>query len=407
MRKLIIKHFVFLFLLLPAVFFNSCYEETSSVINTDGKLILDAQKYFEAEVLPLNSQVSNNANLRRSYRGSLSKNVKWNNASTKSLTVGTGVVVPITFSEPLYAKRGDNTSALSINNTTYLLIYTGTDKLMHAEMVTSLPDENYLSNSRSKKSFSGIAIVEDWQGNFLKGYHYLNGAIRRLSYPSIGLSSAKVVCIITDWFTCVATEYGQSCTYNYTETICQGSGGDDGGPTGGGGTGGGDYEGGGGSGGGDNADTNVTLEEDVEYTCPRNFTFVSVTTNNLWQEASLVNIHCDLIYWVGNTGERAIRRVEIAQLFFGLPYYNIEDELVYTQEQAAVISTNALNQAEYDMRNHFKENPSATSYELQQYWIERTKHYMNQESNYRGRVDRTGSSSPSTPVPIREYDPCL
>lgn len=394
-----------LILLLPLVLLDSCYDEP--VATTDEKkLILDAKMYFESEIVSLQNETKGEKN----YRASLEKNPDWNSARVKQLSVGEAVVVPLTFSENLYVKRGDNESALSINDISYLLLYKGMDKEMHTEVVISVPDIDYMNSSGSKKPFSGTVIVEDWKGDFVKGYKYADREIRALSHPLANASSAKVSCITVDWYSCVSNGDGgmMTCTYDYTETVCEGNGegpGGSGSGNGGGGTGGGDY-GDGGNSGGETENSDITLEEDIDYTCPANFTFVSVTTNNLWQEASMSNIYCELIYWVGNTGERVIRRVEIPQLYFGLPYYNVDGSLVYTPEQAAVISTNAFNQAEYDMRMYFKDNPSFTSYQLQQYWIERAQHYMSIESLSRGRVDRTGSINPSSAVPIRAYDPC-
>jgi hypothetical protein len=152
----------------------------------------------------------------------------------------------------------------------------------------------------------------------------------------------------------------------------------------------------------------IQLDEDDEYTCPRNFSFSSVTTNNLWQEGALTNIYCDLAMTkLGNTSSLTVRKVEIPVLYFGLPFYNVEGNLVYSEEEAAVIATNALNFGEADMRQKFKENPGLTSFQLGQIWLERTQYHMNLESSNRGRVNKTGSINPSNTVPKRAYDPCI
>lgn len=113
-----------------------------------------------------------------------------------------------------------------------------------------------------------------------------------------------------------------------------------------------------------------------------------------------------MVYWVGNTGERAIRKVSLDKVYFGLPYYNVEGELVYSNRNAAEISADVLNIAEYEMRNKFKDNPQLTSYELAQYWLERMKHHMNEISTNRGRVDKYGSTNNPVPVVHRAYAPC-
>jgi hypothetical protein len=152
----------------------------------------------------------------------------------------------------------------------------------------------------------------------------------------------------------------------------------------------------------------IQLDEDDEYTCPRNFSFSSVTTNNLWQEGALTNVYCDLAMTkVGSTSSLTIRKVEIPILYFGLPFYNVEGNLIYSEEEAAVIATNALNFGEADMRQKFKENPGLTSIQLGQIWLERTQYHMGLESINRGRVNKNGSINPSNTVPKRAYDPCI
>jgi hypothetical protein len=224
-------------------------------------------------------------------------------------------------------------------------------------------------------------------------------------------------CATETWTIYVVTPYGITA-YTECETVCAESG------VGGGSGGFSDGSSGSGNGGGfgiggngDEIDPGVIvvndsggqLAPDDEYTCPRNFSFASATTNKLWQEAALTRVYCNLYRTDlgGNSSSLLIRRVEIPELYFGLPYYNVEGNLVYNEEEAAVIATNALNFAERDMRERFRTNPSLTSSQLAQYWIERAQYHMGVESGNRGRISKTGSINPSNPIPTRAYDPCI
>lgn len=150
----------------------------------------------------------------------------------------------------------------------------------------------------------------------------------------------------------------------------------------------------------------VELEADPEYTCPANFTFVSITTNNLWQEAQLTNIYCNLVYTANGTP--IITMVRIPQLFFGMAYFNVEGNLVFSQNTAKSTAADALNEAEKEMRQRFSRYPTLTALQLQEYWVERTNYWMNflTDNLNRGRATRQGSISPTNPVNPRPYAPC-
>jgi len=171
-----------------------------------------------------------------------------------------------------------------------------------------------------------------------------------------------------------------------------------------GGTGGTGGTGGSTGGGGNNGGTIISWEPDDEYTCPANFSFVSVTTNNLWQEAELTNIYCNVVYLNGS-GSHAVM-VNIPQLYFGLPYYNVNSQLVYSQNTAKAISADALNMAEYDMREYFKTHTTMTAGQLQQYWVQRANIRMMELTQNKGRISRYGSESPANPVPAIPYSAC-
>lgn len=139
--------------------------------------------------------------------------------------------------------------------------------------------------------------------------------------------------------------------------------------------------------------------------CPTNFSFVSVTTHDLWQESVVTGIYCNLAI-IGTTQQGFIR-VEIPEMHFGLPYNNVEGELVYTKQQAAEIAADAFNLGEYKMRQAFKNNPQLSTVELAQIWINQAKQKMLILSKGRGRVGTTGSANAIKAAPSRlPYVPC-
>jgi hypothetical protein len=161
----------------------------------------------------------------------------------------------------------------------------------------------------------------------------------------------------------------------------------------------------------DNIDISVPdgdpSESDYLYTCPDNFSFSSTTTNNLWQESALTNIYCNLAVINAYTLQTTnVKSVQIQQVYFGLPYYNVEGRLLFTTRQAQQIAADALNQAEEDMRKKYKANPNLTSDQLANYWVARMNYYMLLITNNRGRAGRTGAINTANPTPISPYKPC-
>jgi|GEM_PF-2544141 len=173
----------------------------------------------------------------------------------------------------------------------------------------------------------------------------------------------------------------------------------------------GDNGGTGGGGGDDGVTDDVPngemSESDYLYTCPDNFSFSVVTTNDLWQEGVLTNIYCNLgiLDFMTQTISNA-KTVQIPAVSFGIPYKNIEGTLLYTQNQAKAIAADALNEAEKDMRKKYKANPYLTSGQLADYWVARINIRLKEYTGNRGRAGRTGSQSPSQPIPSRPYNPC-
>lgn len=256
----------------------SCKKDDTELPKAETNLVDASRDYFEKEILAnsaygqVNSRVASTDDQRKNPRKYLERSPAWERARTVELSTGTAVMLPVHFKKPFIIKSNfSGNQVFALEDLTKLLIYRDSKKNFHAEMVTYLPDSNY--SARSGRPFSGIVLVEDWAGNFLKEYRYNGkGSIEKLDIGQVEERSLNrnatttinqsiiIVCYEISGFNYspVNDEY----TYWSYDAGCNsmffpdGSGGGDGGGSGdGGGPGGGDY--GGGSSGGGGGGTNI------------------------------------------------------------------------------------------------------------------------------------------------------
>src|SRR5258708_34333177 len=165
------RPYILFAVLFIGLFSTTCKKEIhSSAPNTD-PFIEKAKEYFTSAIINLPTSVSNNP------RAAAAKTVSWDQASVVDLSTGRAVVVPIKYEKDLFIRTtqgGPNNFHLS--NLARLLVYQS-KRVFHAEVVTGLPDTNYLHHPQG--AFSGMVYVEDWAGNSLAKYLYENGTIRK------------------------------------------------------------------------------------------------------------------------------------------------------------------------------------------------------------------------------------
>jgi len=147
-----------------------------------------AQRYFTDSVLALSAQPEG-------YRGSGTKRIKWDAASAAVLPFGKGVWVPVEYTDPLFVRTSfsDNRN-FSLNNLTWLLMYSDTTNHLHAELVTRLPDSMYLKDPTGP--FSGYVFVEDWWGHSLAKYLYSNNTVRKYVTPRVQPTGFVTYCTV-------------------------------------------------------------------------------------------------------------------------------------------------------------------------------------------------------------------
>lgn len=151
------------------------------------ELINNAKTYFEDSVQATNQGISLNdfTNIDSENFDAiklLKKDVLWNHAYTVKISIGDVVVVPLQFKDSLYAKpeNADSSANLPIDKLSKLIVYSDATKNLHAQVVSFFPDENFIKNPKSY--FSGVAFIQDWQGDYLKSYSYKDGQIKPLSF---------------------------------------------------------------------------------------------------------------------------------------------------------------------------------------------------------------------------------
>lgn len=214
---------------LGAIIFACNKKDTSQPTNaaSESEIIDAAYNYFNAEVIPDESK-----NKRPD------KFPIWSGAKVIQDITGTMVTVPVFISKAKYITISDG-SHLSASEMTFLKIYTNPKGVKHYEVVTQIPDKDYVLG---QLPFKGVTKVEDWKGNFISAWTNKNNKISPATFStSIKKSpstenTAPTICTVTDWYDCRTFDDGAhwDCNYRSTTMVCQ-----DPPSTGGGGAGGG------------------------------------------------------------------------------------------------------------------------------------------------------------------------
>jgi hypothetical protein len=156
-----------------------CKKSEPASDSAENALITQARAYFtkatengQTRVVPYGSGESQNPRLTSERHPDWSKATIFLNGSSK------WVVVPIKYSNSILIKTNFSGSPVyDINSLSLLCIFADSSAIPHAYVITYFPDSIY----RGKKAFSGIAFVEDWQGNSI-AKHYFDPGGRILTW---------------------------------------------------------------------------------------------------------------------------------------------------------------------------------------------------------------------------------
>jgi hypothetical protein len=157
-----LKNLLPLLLLMP-LFLTNCKKEVHVSQSATDPMIEKARSYFTDSVLTATSPTNN-------PRAAAARTARWDQATVVDLSIGKAVLVPIKYQKELFIRTtqgGENNFQLS--NLTRVLVYQ-VKGAFHAEVVTSLPDTNYLRHPQG--SFPAWCIrkigpVTHWPSTFM------------------------------------------------------------------------------------------------------------------------------------------------------------------------------------------------------------------------------------------------
>ncbi|MET3880145.1 hypothetical protein [Chitinophaga sp. OAE865] len=109
---------------------------------------------------------------------------------------------------------------LPLQNIAFMLVFRDPKRNneLTTEMMYIIPD-----NSSTPDKFSGVTMVEKWDGTILRGYQHFGGQISRLAMEitAPNMYARGTVCETIDWYTCTHMgNYPEICQYNYSSTRC-------------------------------------------------------------------------------------------------------------------------------------------------------------------------------------------
>ncbi|MDQ1086405.1 hypothetical protein [Siphonobacter sp. SORGH_AS_1065] len=97
----------------------------------------------------------------------LDKRIYWKDAYFQKIESEWKMIVPFTLQEEIYYKSANGLN-FAYSNISFLTVMKKNGNYIY-EIVTKIPDEDYLNWEEGKK-FSGTIFVEDIYGNFIKGF---------------------------------------------------------------------------------------------------------------------------------------------------------------------------------------------------------------------------------------------
>lgn len=265
-----------MFLLTAAIAIYSCKKDrplTQDEIKNE--LINEAKDFFENTVLANKQTIPNDQN----YRHGLTKNLLWDKAYIRKISLGDAVIVPIKFDSDFRITNDDNTGYKRV--TSYLIIYRDAKDVRHAEWVTLIPN---ITTQYASEKFIGTATIEDWNGNFIKAFAY--GADGQVISVKLAESDVYKQVILRRLNCYTIHYYGHNYVEgvarsdywyeNGSETYCQNESGVDYGPNGGDY---GDMGSGGGGTSGNGGNTIFEIKDSVKNACIKNALNLALAKN--------------------------------------------------------------------------------------------------------------------------------
>ncbi|MES2372231.1 MAG: hypothetical protein V4557_06605 [Bacteroidota bacterium] len=205
------------------LFYWGCKKNSNTLNDANSKLIEEAKYFFTSQIIANSVVLNAEEGKHLGFRQMLKKTPMWDNAIADKMSMGDGLIIPIKLDSVFYSISNFGGQKQSLENRIKLFMYKDIQGKFKTELVSSFPDQDFVIGKSQK--FTGIILVEDWNGNFIKGYKYEKNKILRLkSYPtSSGSPTPKInyiqapntTCFYDDYFRCVVGT--DNCILLYTE----------------------------------------------------------------------------------------------------------------------------------------------------------------------------------------------
>jgi hypothetical protein len=157
--------------LIVAIFITQlgCQKSQNSAADQTANFIDSSRSFFEKNV----SVTSSNSPARKKSetpRRNLPKSIDWQNAVIIRFGDIKGALIPLRFPASLnFVSTFDTTHMYDLNELSKLFIYRDRKSLYHAQILTCIPDRNV---SKGKNKFSGLMLVETWDGDLEAEYKF-------------------------------------------------------------------------------------------------------------------------------------------------------------------------------------------------------------------------------------------
>ncbi len=198
---------------------NACRK--TEFTSPEQELIQQAKANFEAEKsLDDPKQIGFASSNKKSK-----KEANWNKAYTNQFAKQKVVIVPVL--HYMSISLSTNGASHKLFYESYLYSYQNIQGDWNHELIYKIPNAEYLLNKNPNKRFSGRILIEDWEGNFVKGYliekNNLTKSLTLLensNYKSTAVSGCETIKFTKcrDYY--VQGQYQGTDCYEYTYMSC-------------------------------------------------------------------------------------------------------------------------------------------------------------------------------------------
>ncbi len=177
MTKPILLLRAYLFYACVLMLFIPCCRKSMSDGRSRHQLLTEARSWFQGYIST--TQQRGDAKNERTQSPRM---VNWHDATLAKFHNQPAILVPIqTHGDPFIKTDIAGENIFRLDNQQRLMLYQDSAHRWQAELLTFLPDSNFL-RSNHQEHFTGVILVEDWWGNPLRKYlHSANGAAGQLA----------------------------------------------------------------------------------------------------------------------------------------------------------------------------------------------------------------------------------